>query len=218
MAWGLEKVSTYLDSEQWKETVLSHLDTHEKTIAEAIISLQSNEYIQKMSHERDNLSDQDKKKIYEWWSMSLLPSVKRMLFNTWPLPRMLSVVFGKTSASYQLFDNFCVFTRVLVHLGILGKPQWISDDDMKENIADDAKGIRLQFKAAKWLCTVVPELRPALPFLQRAEPFVLLGSVAQERILQAVVNTPKHDVITTSVKDDVYAAFAAADDPYATAA
>jgi hypothetical protein len=41
------------------------LDKHEKGIAESIISLRDDEYIQKMASFWNELSDEERKKIYE---------------------------------------------------------------------------------------------------------------------------------------------------------
>jgi len=209
----IEKIEGYVASEKWQQTIMSGLNKYEQDITLSIIFLRDNEYIQKMATHRNTLSEKSKKDIYDGWSIGLFPVAKKIIFGKWPIPRAISVLFGKTSVSHEMFDNFAIFTRMLVHLGVLHRPTWLTDDVLRENIASDANGTRTLMVAAEWACTLIPELRPALPLIKRAKSFILLWSLAQERIAQAVVNTPHKDVVTTWTHDALYTAFSEVKDP-----
>jgi hypothetical protein len=80
----------------------------------------------------------------------------------------------------------------------------LDDEQIHKNIASDRKGIKRQLFVIKSACALVPQLRPALPVIQRLSPLISLSPDAQENVLHAVTNAMEHDRVVAVAQQDLY--------------
>jgi hypothetical protein len=154
--------------------------------------------------QRSALSQDYQEKLYTTWWPSLASRIKRigpwwwMWFSFWRL------IPTPTNIRINAFSHISPLLRIMVHMWLLKKPSWISDETLAANIREDSRSLQQQFTMTKIACTVVPMLRPALPLVQKLEPFFKLWIDLQEKILLRLHNqyhSPSlHDIQDTTAQ------------------
>jgi hypothetical protein len=187
-----------------KEMVEKVLSEKEQEIVSMVLDIQQNDFIKKIAIQWDKLSEKDKMDLYNKWEQSIWASMKRVSWTSLMTGNLFSFLPRADRFRKNIFNNFTPAVRIFVHLGILSRPAWLDDDQIHKNIIADRKGIKRQLFIIKWACAVVPQLRPALPIVQRLSPLITLSADAQENILHAVTNTMEHDHVVAVAQQDLY--------------
>jgi len=115
--------------------------------------------------------------------LKLLNPIKSPFRN--PLVRIFQKDSFKNQFKKDFFEVFSVAVRIFVHLGLLKKPGNLLDQDLIKNIQKDSKNIKAKIWMIEKAAMIIPQLRPALPTIQKIKPIVVsTNNVSAEVMLQ----------------------------------
>lgn len=199
----IDKAAEIAATENGKKSIEQTLDTHEQQIVDIVLWLKNNAAIQKLSDQREQFSDDKKQELYESWSMGIWSTIKRSV-ELPPMWNLLTLIPSKSSIRENLFKKFTPAVRVLVHIWIFSRPEWLTDEKMKENITSDKEGLNRQVWILEKLCYVVPELMPIAPEVSKIKPLINVLAASQEKVLLAVNNATEKDAVVAHTQNEIY--------------
>ncbi len=177
------------------------LNNHEQTLVESILALKQHWFIKQIQQQREKMPEEEKIELYKKWSYSVWSTIKRSTWLSLPTRNLFSFLPTKDTVRKEIFHAFTPAIRLFVHLGIFSRPWWVDDETIKENIQTDAKGIKQQLNLLESACTMIPQLRPWLPAIEKIKPLLSIGADAQERILHAVNHAQQNISLTAANKE-----------------
>lgn len=187
-----------------KEEKESELNNHEQKFVESILQIQHNEFVQKIITQREQLTEHDKLQLYQKWANTIRASVKRSPAFMFANRSLESFLPTTDTLRKNTFDMFTPLVRSMVHMGILSKPEGLTDQQVHQNIQKDAQGAKMQIRIIEWACAVIPYMRPALPMIRTIKPWIYMATDAQERILHAVNHALEKDKLIAHTQHEVY--------------
>jgi hypothetical protein len=190
MNWFVEKFGEY-----YVENPESLERQSKQKMNQILDDLQSNTYFQDFAKIWNEFDDKQKQDIYKDgdYAFSFNGSFQRnlKLLNPiqWPFRNPMVRIFQKDSFKDQFkqdfFEVFSVAIRIFIHLGLLQKPDNLSDQDLIRNIQKDSQNIKAKIWMIEKAAMIIPQLRPALPTIQKIKPIVVsTNRVGTEIMLQ----------------------------------
>ena len=133
-----------------------------------IESADENSAIKWCKEQWNQLSEDQKMKLYNRWALTVRNSLKNQ--PVVKIPRMY--VEWATNTVKHWFKNAARFkfleeipVRFLVEFWIFDKPEWLTDKKLSKDIKSDAWNYHLYVTICEWVCSVIPEAEPAVPFI-----------------------------------------------------
>lgn len=155
-------------------------------LGKAFEELDTNQSFQKFKKLWKDMSEEDKEKIYKHgdYAFSLTWGMKRniQMLNpiSGPLRHPVARILSKDSFKQQFTkDGMEVASwamRTLVNLGAIDKPKSITDEVLLQNIKKDGANMKTKIWMLEKAAMVIPELKPALPIIQKLKPLVDVSS------------------------------------------
>jgi len=198
------------ESLKYVDNLSKNMDSEkqEGSLKEWLNSIESNESFKKFSNIWDSFSEKEKEDIYNGgdYLFSIKWSMKRnfKLINpiTSPFRSPLVRFFEKKSFKEQFTkDSFEVVNsaiRFMVHLWILKKPENISTEVLLKNLKKDAKNIRTKMWILEKAAMIIPQLRPALPVIQKLKPIIERSSNLAEKTM---IDKQKELSLSNTIED-----------------
>ncbi len=173
-----------INQEQSKNLVKNSLD-----------GIKNNSLFQDFSNTWNSFSESEKEEIYKngdyaftmTWSMKRNMKIMNPISSPFrsPLVRLFQKDSLKQQLSKDSFETMSAGIRVMVHLWLLKKPNNIANEDLMENIKKDAKNIKNKLWILEKAAMVIPQLRPALPVIQKIKPLLESSAdIGQEIMLE----------------------------------
>lgn len=129
-----------------------------------IDQIEDNSTIDKLKKSWNSITEEQKLKIYKKHSVTIWTwlTYGNPTFSMWATvyhwAKNLKKEWKDNAVRYAAVEQ--IPCRFLVQLGILDKPQWLTDDKLKEDIKKDAKNVDLRLNICEKTCLVLwePEL------------------------------------------------------------
>jgi len=162
----------------WEKTTkeFEKMDNKEKTewFNSLIDKVENNTAIKNLKDKWNNITDDQKLKIYEKDAMSFRGCLKRGSIYS-PISSIVNGIknikteWRKNAATYALLEK--IPCRFLVELWILSKPEGLSEDALLKDVKKDAKNFNRYIWICETVCGLVPQARPVVPFLWLAKHY-----------------------------------------------
>lgn len=169
--------------------------------------LETNQSFQKFQKLWNDVSEKDKEKIYKDgdYAFTLTWGVKRQIqiLNpiSGPLRQPILRILSKDSFKEQLTkDGMGIVSwamRTCIHLGVLDKPKNISDEVLLQNIKKDGANMKTKIWLLEKAAMVIPELKPALPIIQKIKPLI---NTSSDLAVKTMVKKQSEKQISESVE------------------
>lgn len=140
-----------------------------------INELEENDKVKQLKDKRDSMTEDQKLKLYKRNAVTISWFLKRWS----PLYQVYSSVvhgaqntikiWGKNALTYALLEQ--IPCRFFVELGILNRPEWLSEDQLIKDVKKDAKNFNTYLSICKTVCSCVPEAKAAVPFIWMAKQY-----------------------------------------------
>lgn len=127
-----------------------------------IDQLEDNDTINKLKESRNSITEKQKLKIYKKHSITIWTRLTygNPTYSIWATiyhwTKNLIKEWKDNAMRYAAIEQ--IPCRFLVELGVLNKPQWLTDDKLKEDIKKDAKNFDLRLNICDKTCLVLWEL------------------------------------------------------------
>lgn len=169
--------------------------------------LETNESFKKFQKLWNEMSEENKEKIYKHgdYAFSLTWGMKRniQMLNpiSGPLRQPIARILSKDSFKQQFTKDGMEIAswamRTLVNLGVIEKPKNISDEVLLQNIKKDGANMKTKMWVLEKAAMVIPELKPALPIIQKIKP---LMDASSDAAVKAMVKRQGEKKISENVE------------------
>lgn len=130
------------------------------------------------------LSEKDKEKVYKGGKQDLW-AIK------WSLPTLYGSRWLNGMELLAPGQTFTSFFRLAVHLGLLAKPQSVSEEALVTDMQSDFKYINTKLKAFEAIATVIPVLKPLAPVIEALRGYIQKFGATGAQALVARQSTEK---------------------------
>ena len=173
----------------------------------------NNETIKKIKDKWAKLTDDQKMKLYKMNEISLGGYLRnnpayRISSSMINGVKNIKQQWWKNAMTYWLLEH--VPCRFFVELGVLDKPEWLDGKQLIEDVQKDAKNFNLYLWLCNTVCLVVPEAKPAVPYISMAKKYTKRYKkncvpVIQERLRHNLSEKTAKDVVSvlSSVEEDI---------------
>ncbi len=185
-----------IKQEQIKNLVKNSLD-----------GIKNNSLFQDFSNTWNNFSEKEKEEIYKngdyaftmTWGMKRNLKIMNPISSPFrsPFVRLFQKEGIKEQLTKDSFETMSAGIRVMIHFWLLRKPENISNENLLDNIKKDAKNIKNKLWILEKAAMVIPQLRPALPAIQKIKPLLKSSADLWQEVMlekQKEENTDKKTV------------------------
>ncbi len=186
--------------------------TDQEKFTATLEKIKTNNGFKKIKGIRDSCDESDKEKIYKA-GQQMGKSIPEKILD----PLGLGIVqttkqADPTLATIQMLryknnkikwlkavcppQTFETTMRFMVQLGLLDAPQKVTPESMLSDLQSDTKSVNMKLTAFEAIATVVPYLRPLLPFIQLLKQYV--KKLWEASVQKAMVNQlAKQEAVTS---------------------
>lgn len=159
----------------WK--AFEKIDNKEKKewFSSLIDEFESNEQITKLKCIWNWMTEKQKEKLYQKWAITFT----HVIINWSPVFTLSKSAINafintknngiKNATKYAFLEQ--IPCRFLVELWIFDKPEWLSNQQLIEDVRKDAKNYHLYLWIAEAACAVIPDAQAAVPFISMARTY-----------------------------------------------
>ena len=140
-----------------------------------INELEENDNVKQLKDKRDSMTEDQKLKLYKRNAVTISWFLKRWF----PIYQVYSSIlhwaqntikiWEKNAFTYAFLEQ--IPCRFFVELGILNKPEWLSEDQLIKDVKKDAKNFNTYLSICKTVCNCIPEAKAAVPFIWMAKKY-----------------------------------------------
>ena len=140
-----------------------------------INDLEENDNIKQLKDKRDSMTEDQKLKLYKRNAVTTSWFLKRGS----PIYQVYSSIahgtqnrikiWWKNALTYALLEQ--IPCRFFVELGILKRPEWLSEDQLIKDVKKDAKNFNTYLNICERICNCIPETKAAVPFIWMAKQY-----------------------------------------------
>ena len=140
-----------------------------------INNLDENESINWLKDKRNSMTEDQKLKLYKRnaitisWFLKRWTTIYQIYSSITHAAQNRMKNWRKNAAIYGFLEQ--IPCRFFVELGILNKPEWLSDDKLIEDVKNDAKNFNTYLRICKTICYFIPETKAIIPFIWMAEQY-----------------------------------------------
>lgn len=195
--WNLETAATVVDT-AWKAFDKIDNDEKKEWFLSLIEQADENSAVKWCKEKWNQLSEEQKMKLYNRWAFTVWNSVKNM-----PVIKMQRIFLDWAKNTYKhWFKNAALFklleeipTRFFVEAGIFERPEWLTDEKLAQDIKNDAKNYHLYLWICETICSVVPDAQAAVPFIDWLRKYTKWYKEHWTEVLIARIDKWKKDKI-----------------------
>lgn len=134
--------------------------------------------INTLQNQRNSLTEEQKLKIYKRHSISVGTRLRYTNMSTFGIGEKIyhwiknyKKEWKENALKYATLEE--IPCRFLIQLGILDKPQWLTNDKLKEDVKKDAKNFNIYLWLCEAICAVIPGAQEIIPFIAIAQTFTI---------------------------------------------
>ncbi len=140
-----------------------------------INEIEKNDNIKQLKDKRNSMTEDQKLKLYKRNAITISWFLKRGS----PIYQVYSsIVHGAQNTIKNWWKNALTYAfleqipcRFFVELGILNRPEWLSEGKLVQDVKKDAKNFNRYLSICKTVCSCIPETKAAVPFILMAKQY-----------------------------------------------
>ena len=191
-----QKVFDKIDDKEKKEGFRSLID-----------DIEQNDQIKKLKDTWDSMTEKQKRKLYKRDAITLWSFIRRgtpaftVIDYTYHWVVNYKNNWWKNAAKYALLETLPC--RFLVELGILKKPEDLTDEQLIKDVKKDAKNMNLYLWVAETACVVIPDAQAAVPFIQMLRHYTKWYEKHGTEVMIDKLNEEKKSAITEKTSNEL---------------